>query len=170
MRGLACLLALFWAILSCAEEASSPQLVAAPKSIYLASITSDYSDKKYELSLEVDTDNRIVKIKTYNVNKNKFREYGLDVLKDRIALVKAAGIELITLRCLDFNPDLGCRLEIHYPQNIAVANFGEFYAKLVRTKDSWEIQTEEGLKFERLHLIAKKAIGLLVGIKRIEIY
>lgn len=164
-----CLLFL-WANLSSAESSSKATLSEAPKSISLSSITSDYTDKKYELSIEVDHDNKMTKIKTYNVNKNRFREYGLDVLNNRISLVKAAGIELISLRCLEFNPDTGCKLEISYPKNVAVANFGEFQAMLKRLDKSWEIQTLDGHRIDRLHLISKKLLGLLVGIERIEVY
>lgn len=156
-----------WANLASGQTAT---ITAAPKNIVLASITSDYTDKKYELSLDVDQKNDIQLIKTYSAHNNKFKEYALDVLMNRITLVKAAGIQLITLRCIEFKPESGCKLEIYYPSNLAVANFSEYYAKLVRTKDSWELQTEEGFKINRLHLIAKKAIGLLVGIKRIEVY
>ena len=54
--------------------------------------------------------------------------------------------------------------------NLAVANFGEFQAKLVRMEKSWELQSNNNIKFTEMRLIARKLANLLVGIKRIEIY
>ncbi|PIP95287.1 MAG: hypothetical protein COW00_18800 [Bdellovibrio sp. CG12_big_fil_rev_8_21_14_0_65_39_13] len=161
---------LLFLLLIWANIASSEELRAAPKTIRLAVITSDYNDTKYDLELEVDQKNEVQKIKTRHVGKNSVKEYGLDVLNKKIVLVKAIGMELITLRCVEFKPKSGCDLEIKYPSNLAVANFGEFQAKLVRMEKTWELQSNNNIKFTEMRLIARKLANLLVGIKRIEIY
>lgn len=165
MRNYFFALVLIWANLASADE-----IRASPQTIRLAVITSDYTDKKYDLEIEVDQKNVLQKIKTRNVAKNKVKEYGIDLLSKNIVLVKAIGMDLITLKCVEFNPATGCDLEIKYPSNLAVANFSEYQAKLVRTEKSWELRSQNNIKFTEMRLIARKVAGLLVGIKRIEIY
>lgn len=153
-----------------ANLAHAAEIKASPQTIRLAVITSDYTDKKYDLEIEVDQKNDLQRIKTRNVAKNKVKEYGLEVLNKKIVLVKALGMDLITLKCIEFKPSSGCDLEIKYPSNLAVANFSEYQAKLVRTEKSWELRSQNDMKFTEMRLIARKLAGLLVGIKRIEIY
>ena len=78
------------------------------------------------------------------------------------------GVSLVTLRCHNFHPQKGCPITIEYPYNIAFGNFKKFHAEIKKdTTGRWALYAGQR-RFERLHLVAKKALGILIGIKRIE--
>jgi hypothetical protein len=133
----------------------------------LSKITSDLGGRYYNLSLVVDENNLIQAIKSFSSRKNRTRTYGGAVLRDRITLVKTLGMELVTLRCLNFSPSNGCKIEIEYPYNITYGNFKKFYAYLKKIDGKWALTNERGQVFKSMHLKSKKILGLLVGIKRI---
>lgn len=151
-----------------------PLLLALAPSIdagesFLSLISSDYDkEKTYSLLVDTNEKNEITAIKTRNNLKKKTKTYPPEILGDEITLVKAAGISLVTLRCHNFNPKRGCPITIEYPYNIAFGNFKKFQALIKKNKKGqWGLYTREG-QFKKLHLVAKKALGLLIGIKRIE--
>jgi hypothetical protein len=118
--------------------------------------------------VEVNQKNEIVAIKTRNNKKNKIKVYPIEKLKTRISLVKTLGVTLVGLRCQDFDKTKGCSIEIEYPSNIMAGSFKTFKAKLERQDDVW-ILTENQKHFTQMHLVAKKMMGLLIGIKKIDL-
>ena len=134
---------------------------------FIALISTDYAKKTYSLFIETNAKNEITSIKTRNNLKNKIKTYPADILHKEITLVKAVGISLVTLRCHDFNPLSGCPITIEYPSNVAFGHFKKFQAEIKKgDAGSWGLYA--GGQFTELRLMAKKALGLLIGIKRIE--
>jgi len=109
----------------------------------------------------------IESIKTRNNEKNKLKVYPVKVLNNPITLVKALGVTLVSLKCTDFATNRGCNIDIEYPSNIAIGSFKIFKAKLSKVGGKWQL-SHNNKKFTQLHLIARKAFGILIGIKRIE--
>ncbi|MFT6070001.1 MAG: hypothetical protein ACJAT2_002486 [Bacteriovoracaceae bacterium] len=139
------------------------------KDIHLSTISTNYVDKTYSLLIGVDENNTIQYVKTINNKKNKVKIYQNELLKNNLPLVKAAGVELVTLRCEEFDPSKGCPITIRYPINILVMAFKSFKAEI--KKDS---NGEWGLymgpkRFTKMKLIARKVLGLLIGVDRIEV-
>ncbi len=137
------------------------------KEILLTVITSNYTNRTYNLSIATDDKDEIVSIISKNNKKNKTKIYNHSLLSKEITLVKTLGISLVTLRCVDFDPQAGCRIKIHYPKNILLANFKDFDSRLRKVNGEWGLYIGSR-KFTKLNLIAKKILGALVGIKRID--
>ena len=147
---------------------TSFSLQAEVTDVHLSLISSNYVDKTYSLLVGVDKKNEIQYIKTINNKKNKVKIYPNKVLKNNVPLVKAAGIELVTLRCSNFNPNLGCPITIKYPTNIIVMAFKSFKAVIRKEKGKWGLFIGPK-RFTKMHLVARKTLGLLLGVKRIEV-
>ncbi|MBT3586588.1 MAG: hypothetical protein HN509_16890 [Halobacteriovoraceae bacterium] len=135
----------------------------------LAVISSDYVKKTYNLSVELNSEKQIISIKTKNNKKNKIKTYKTEMLSKEITLVKALGISLISLKCLHFNPQTGCPIEIEYPYNLTYAKFKRFKAAIKKVDGRWGLYSGDR-KFTKMRLVAKKFAGLLIGIKRIELH
>jgi hypothetical protein len=154
-----------------ANEVSAPTPLKDKKpefrDIFLANINTDHIKKSYDLSIRLNQQRLITAILTKNVKKNKLKIYPVNVLGKPIVLVKAVGIELVTLACTNFATSRGCDITIEYPYNVATGNFKKFHAKLVYQNHLWQLQETNGKRFTRLHLKAKKILGVLIGIKRI---
>jgi len=133
-------------------------------SIYLATISTDYVDKTYDLLIDLNERTLISGIRTRNNKKNKVKSYPVSVLNKPITLVKAAGITLVSLSCKNFATSRGCDIEIEYPSNLTIGSFKIFYAKLEKREDQWKL-THKGVPFSKLHLISRKFLRLLIGIK-----
>ncbi len=136
--------------------------------IFLATISTDYVKKSYDLIITVNDRKLISAIKTKNNKKQKIKTYLVNVLNKPITLVKAVGITLVNLSCLKFATNRGCDIVIEYPENITVGKFKKFTAKLEKHKGVWKL-TKNGKPFSKMVLISRKLLGLLIGIKRIEI-
>ena len=86
-----------------------------------------------------------------------------------MTLLKAAGAKLITLECKGFQPDKGCDIVITYPSNLILIRFKKFHAKIKMKKGRWGMYSNKDQPFRKMHLVSKKTLGLITGIKRIEI-
>ena len=137
------------------------------KDIFLTKITTDYVKKTYSLYVEVNEANEITAIKTINDQKKKTKIYKTNVLDKEITLVKAVGVTLVSLKCNNFNPQKGCDIVIEYPYNLTYGKFKSFNAKLMRIENDWNLVADNRV-FRKMHLVAKKLLGLLIGIKKIE--
>ena len=139
------------------------------KDIHLSTISTNYVDKTYSLIIGVDENNSIKYVKTINNKKKKVKIYKNELLKNNLPLVKAAGIELVTLRCEHFDPSKGCPISIRYPTNIIVMAFKSFKAEIKKSNTGeWGLYIG-AKKFTSMKLIAKKVFGLLIGVKRIDV-
>lgn len=136
--------------------------------IHLSLISSNFDSKTYGLFVGVNKNNKISYIKTINNKKNKVKIYPNNVLKKNLPLVKAAGIELVTLKCADFSPNKGCPITIRYPVNIVLMAFKSFKAEIKKVEGKWGLYVGPN-KFTRMHLVQRKVLGLLIGVKRIEV-
>ena len=136
--------------------------------VFLSLISSDYTKKTYGLLIETDAKGSITGIRTKNNLKKTSKFYQNDVLHKDIVLAKALGVSLVVLKCRNFRPQTGCAMTIEYPSNLTLGKFKTFEAELKKSDDgSWGLFAG-GRRFTQLRLIARKALGLLVGIKRIE--
>lgn len=139
------------------------------KDIHLSTISTNYVDKTYSLIIGVDESNSIKYVKTINNKKKKVKIYKNELLKNNLPLVKAAGIELVTLRCENFDASKGCPISIRYPTNIIVMAFKSFKAEIKKNSNGeWGLYIGPK-RFTSMKLIAKKVFGLLIGVKRIDI-
>ena len=139
------------------------------KNIYLAKIASDYAKSKYyELSINVNDKNEIVSIQSTRKPNIKKKIYGASILEKEMTLVKTVGIKLVTMKCHKFTATRGCDIEISYPRNITLAKFRSFFAQLRKIGGKWGLYSAHGDKFNRLNLISNKVLGLLVGIREIQ--
>lgn len=136
--------------------------------IFLATISTDYIKKSYDLILTLNERKLIAAIKTKDSKKNKVKTYPVSVLNKPITLVKAVGVTLVNLSCLNFATNRGCDIIIEYPSNITVGKFKKFTAKLEKHEGTWKL-TKSGNPFSQMNLISRKIVGLLIGIKRIDI-
>lgn len=148
-----------------AEEAKK-----APENedIYLATISTDYVKKSYDLMISLNPRKLISAIKTRNNKKNKVKVYPVSVLDKPITLVKAVGVTIVSLSCTNFATNRGCDISIEYPSNITLGRFKFFHAKLEKVNGKWHL-TRDGKPFTKMHLVARKLMGLLIGIKRIDV-
>ncbi len=135
--------------------------------IFLAKISTDYVKKSYDLSLRLNPQKLITAILTKNNKKNKKKVYPVNVLNKPIILVKAIGIDLISLKCDNFATSRGCDITIEYPYNLTIGRFKKFKAKLQKIDGQWQLTDENNKRFNQLFLKAKKILGVLIGIKRI---
>ncbi len=135
--------------------------------VKLATITTDYTDKTYDLILNLDHNNQVSAIKTKS-NKGKVKVYPVGVLGNQIVLVKAVGVSLVTLLCKNFDQENGCSIEIEYPSNLTYGKFLKFESQLVKTEHNWQLQSQDR-RFSSMHLVAKKVFGILIGVDRIEL-
>ncbi|MCR9205102.1 MAG: hypothetical protein NXH75_11020 [Halobacteriovoraceae bacterium] len=133
----------------------------------MAKITTDYVSKSYDLMITLNDRQLIEAIKTKNNKKNRIKNYPVSVLNRPITLVKAVGVTLVSLSCTKFATSRGCDITIEYPSNLAIGSFKNFHAKLEKVEGKWQL-SHQGKKFSQLHLVARKALGILIGIKRIE--
>lgn len=147
---------------------SSPLFAEEVKDIHLSLISSNYVDKTYSLFVGVNKKNEITYIKTINNKKNKVKLYPNNVLSKNVPLVKAAGIELVTLNCKNFDPTKGCPITIKYPTNILVMAFKSFNAVIRKENGAWGLFIGNK-KFTKMHLVARKVLGILLGVKRIDV-
>ena len=146
----------------------SPEVFAID--IFMVRISNDYTPQKtYDLILDVRPDGNIKGIKTRNNKKNKVKYYPPEVLDKSMTLLKAAGIKLITLKCKGFRPGKGCDIVIEYPSNILLGKFKKFHAQIRMKKGQWGMYSDNNQKFRRMHLVSKKTLGLITGIKQIVI-
>ena len=135
--------------------------------IFMVRISNDFEpEKTYDLILDVETNGKIKGIKTRNNKKKKVKYYPPKVLDQSMTLLKAAGAKLITLECKKFRPDKGCDIIIRYPSNLILFKFKEFHAKIKMNKGQWGMYSQQDQKFRRMHLVSKKTLGLITGIKR----
>lgn len=151
------------------DEAKDDPNSEAPKlkEILLTTISTDYTDRTYDLILTFDDKQLVNAIKTKS-NKGKVKIYPLNVLDREVVLVKAVGVALVTLVCKNFKQEKGCPIEIEYPSNVTYGKFLRFQAELVQAKDTWQLESR-GRPFTSMHLVAKKLFGLLIGVDRIEL-
>ncbi len=152
---------LFWSLPSMAKEEETD--------IHLATISTDYISKTYDLTVTLNNRKLISAIKTKSSKKKHPKTYPVSVLSQPITLVKAVGVTIISLKCLNFATSKGCDIEIEYPSNITIGSFKTFKAKLEFIKGKWQL-THNSKPFTKMHLISRKLLGLLIGIKRIEIH
>ena len=138
--------------------------------IFMVRISNDYEpEKTYDLILDVKRNGHIQGIKTRNNKKNKVKFYPPKVLNRPLTLLKSVGIKLITLECKGFQPDKGCDIVIEYPSSLLLGKFKKFHAKIRIKKGQWGMYSENDKKFRRMHFISKKSLGLVTGIKKIEL-
>lgn len=137
--------------------------------IHLATISTDYVSKTYDLILTLNHRKLISAIKTKSSNKQHPKTYPVSVLSEPITLVKAVGVTIVSLRCLNFATSKGCDIQIEYPSNITVGSFKIFQAKLEFRDQKWQL-THNGAPFTKMHLISRKVLGLLIGVKRIQVF
>lgn len=149
------------------EVAKEVPSEAAPTEIMLAKISTDYTDRTYDLILMLDTNQKVSGIRTKS-NKGKIKNYPLNVLDREVVLVKAVGVALVTLLCKDFKQEIGCPIEIEYPSNVTYGKFLRFKSQLSFTDGKWQLESH-GRPFSVMHLVAKKLFGLLIGVERIEL-
>jgi len=135
--------------------------------VFLARISTDYINKTYDLFIDLNGHKLISAIATRNNKKNKIKKYPVSVLGKPITLVKAIGITLVSLSCTHFSTSKGCDITIEYPYNITYGHFKKFKAKLKKVNSKWVLTDIHGKIFNHLSLKAKKALGLLIGIKKI---
>lgn len=135
---------------------------------FLSLISSDQGERTYDLSLEADASGEIVSIRTKNNQKNRVKTHGRDILNEEIGLVKTAGTKIITLRCHDFDPKTGCAITIKYPSNIALGTYRDFHAEIKNEGGEWGLHSG-GRRFKEMRLIGKTFLGLIIGIKRVEL-
>lgn len=147
------------------EEQSDP--VNQALEVKLATITTDYTNRTYDLILSLDQEGKVTAIKTKS-NKGKIKNYPLHVLDRQIVLVKAVGISLVTLTCKNFKQFSGCPIEIEYPSNLTYGKFLRFESNLVFANEKWQLQSQNR-QFTSMHLVAKKVFGILIGVERIEL-
>ncbi len=142
----------------------------APQKItLLATISSDYKPKDTrDLMVDTDAKGLITSIKIRNNRKNRIKTYPVEKLRSKIPLVKTAGITLVELQCLDFRPEQGCQVQIEYPYNITYASFRRFRAQLKLKDGKWGFYQGDR-RFTNIHMIANKLLGLLVGIREIQL-
>ncbi len=155
-------LIIFWLLFSLTQAIHG-------KDHFLAQITSGLGPKSYNLIVETDDQNRIIAIKTRRRPGDKVKVYPAAILENPVPLAKSVGIVLVDLTCKPFDPQKGCPIEIRYPYNITVAAFKRFQAKLAFTKGKWQI-TANDKAFTKMHLVARKFIGILIGVKKIELH
>ena len=141
----------------------------APRDVFLTLISTDYTTKTYTLFVQVDKDNIITSVKIRNNKKNKMKTYSNSKLNTKMTLVKALGVSIITLSCANFNPSNGCVIGIEYPSNLMFGKYKSFHALLKKTNNKWGLWAG-ATNFTNMHLKSLKVIGLLVGIKKIELY
>ena len=149
------------------DEEQPSSALAQVQEVKLATITTDYTNKTYDLILNLDADKKVTAIKTKS-NKGKVKIYPVEVLGKQIVLVKAVGISLVTLRCLNFDQSQGCPIEIEYPSNLTYGKFLRFESRLVKADNQWQLQSQDR-RFASMHLVAKKVFGILIGVERIEL-
>lgn len=149
------------------ETSTTENEASLAREILLATISTDYTDRTYDLVLSIDDNNLVSAIKTKS-NKGKIKNYPLAVLNREIVLVKAVGVSLVTLKCDNFSQTRGCPIEIEYPSNLTYGKFLRFEAELARHDEEWRLESR-GRAFRSMHLIAKKMFGLLIGVERIEL-
>lgn len=147
-----------------------PINLMAQQNIVLSTITSDFKkDYFYELSINVDKSGKIQSIQSTKKPHNTHKVYPTELLNKEITLVKSIGISLVTLKCIGFTPTHGCDIEISYPYNISYGNFDSFAAQLRKVGGKWGLYSSKGEAFNNMQLVSKKMLGLLVGIKRINL-
>jgi len=134
----------------------------------LAVISTSFIKKTYSLFVEVNEKNEIVNIKSRNDKKNKIKIYPAAILHKRVTLVKAAGFHLVTLLCAPFDAKTGCPIVIKYPTNIILQSYKNFKAEIRFRDNKWGLFVGPN-RFTRMHLVAKKPLGLLIGVRRIEL-
>lgn len=149
------------------EVESKSEVESAAQDIFLATITTDYTERTYDLMLSLDEKSNVSAIKTKS-NRGKIKNYPLAVLNREVVLVKAVGVSLVTLLCQNFSQEMGCPIEIEYPSNITYGKFLRFQAQLKNVDGAWQLQSRDRA-FSRMHLVAKKVFGLLIGVDRIEL-
>lgn len=149
------------------ETESKNEVETAAQDIFLATITTDYTERTYDLMLSLDEKKNVAAIKTKS-NRGKVKNYPLAVLNREVVLVKAVGVSLVTLLCQNFSQEMGCPIEIEYPSNITYGKFLRFQAQLKNIDGVWQLQSRDRA-FSRMHLVAKKVFGLLIGVDRIEL-
>jgi len=152
---------------SAEELAQEVDQANAPTEVLLAKISTDYTDRTYDLILALDANKKVSGIRTKS-NKGKIKNYPLNVLDREVVLVKAVGVALVTLLCKDFKQDVGCPIEIEYPSNVTYGKFLRFQAQLAFTDGKWQLENRDR-PFTVMHLVAKKLFGLLIGVDRIEL-
>ncbi len=149
------------------QTASESDATTMAREIHLATITTDYTDRAYDLILVIDENNLVTGIRTKS-NKGRIKNYPLAVLDREVVLVKAIGVALVTLKCSNFDQSRGCPIQIEYPSNLTYGKFLRFEAQLQRRGDEWRLASHDR-PFTSMHLIAKKMFGLLIGVERIEL-
>lgn len=141
---------------------------ALAKEVKLCTIQSDYNEKKYDLVVEVNENNHIEQIITKRKPRPKIKRYPTTVLDKEITLVKTLGITIVGLTCHKFSPSKGCPITINYPSNIALGSFKDFNAEIRVVNGEWKILANNR-PFQTMSLKSKRILGLLVGIKSIEL-
>lgn len=159
----------FYTLLSNVPAFSTETIKQAPRDVFLTLISTDYTSKTYTLFVQVNASNDIVGVKIRNNKKNKIKLYPNSKLNTKMTLVKALGTSIITLTCSNFKPNSGCLIGIEYPSNIVFGKYKTFLAFLKRENNKWALSSGP-VHFTNMHLKSRKALGLLVGIKKIEIY
>lgn len=155
-------------VLATVEKAEEPA-ATKEEDIYLATISTDYVQQSYELMITLNSRKLISAIKTRNTKKNKTKVYPVSVLDKPITLVKAVGVTLVSLSCNNFATHRGCDINIEYPSNLTLGKFKFFKAKLEKIEGKW-VLTKDGKPFSKMNLVARKLMGLLIGIKRIDVH
>ena len=138
------------------------------KTTLLAILSNDYRKGTRDLMVVTDAKHQIVSIQIRNNRKKRTKTYPASKLNEKIPLAKTAGVTLVELQCLNFDPQKGCLVQIEYPYNITYASFRRFRAELKLKNGQWGFYQGER-RFVGIHMIAKKWLGILVGIKEIQL-
>lgn len=134
-------------------------------------ITSDIDSEITQLLIETNSDGDLDSIRLYKTVDNKVvsdeSHPAERVIADGVVASKRDGREIIILRPKNFNAVTGGIISLDHLYNGITGSRRDFNLKLTKVGGQFVLLTIEGVKINRLLVVANKVIGKVVGIKEI---
>ena len=155
------------------EFFSSPQSISDwLREIYLVKAISEPEDNRvHDFILHVDEQDEI----NFLIRRSgdATQEIAMeDLLNGEVVIARSSDKDALLLSCPSFDMEEGGVFVIRYLYNGIIMTYRTFELKLVKVhypegQDSWVLKTVDDILVETLHIVSRKILGTVVGIKEI---
>lgn len=134
----------------------------------VAIITSDADPRINQLWMETDESGQALKVVSIDA-EGDIRQGEVEELKKGIVLMHKSGMNIVVIRSPDFDPYTGGNLDLDYLHNALSGKRHVVRIQVVFADGTWQLRYKN-LPVRRIHVLANRFLGKVVGIDRLRFY
>ncbi len=134
--------------------------------VMIATITSNYDSRVNELWLALDDAGNATRLERLEVATRKIKTFQIPDLAKGVVLMEESGRDIFILRSTEFDSSKGGRLELNFLHNGLTGSRRSVGLQAEVGADGWQL-LHSGAAFTRMHVIANKILGKVVGVKEL---